>query len=97
MLGRAYGRARDGIGSAPGDLTTVISMNTPSGTFDTRAGIVDVNEYGNDGAWDNLSFSPTTSTGSVRVVPGEVVEQHSLSTEMRAIATDYHDSMAAAA
>lgn len=73
----------------------MIIMANPSGTCQTRAGIVDVNEYGNDRAWENLGFSATTSTGSASLISEEAFRQHAIPSDLRAIATDYHDSMAA--
>jgi hypothetical protein len=69
-------------------------MSAPS-VVETKSGFVDINEYGNDDAWKNVSVPSVT--GSPSSSTRESLSPNTLSPDLRAIATDYHDSMAVAA
>jgi hypothetical protein len=74
----------------------VISMTTPSGVFESPAGVHDVNEFGsNQEAWRN--FSALAAAGTPSSTSRVALEHESMSLALRALATDYHDSMEMAA
>jgi hypothetical protein len=76
-------------------ICTVIIMATPSSVIETRAGIIDFNDFGNDAAWQNLSAPRHAEAAPSSSSAQGSFEPHVMSPALRALATDYHDSMAA--
>jgi hypothetical protein len=71
-------------------------MATPSSVIETKSGIIDFNDFGNDSAWQNLSVPRHTETPSSHATAqASSFDRHVMSPALRALATDYHDSMAA--